>query len=101
MQWQPIETAPKSQVVLVFYKTALGKGRIVKARYIEKYTEIEDEDYFEGFHEYSEEKDEYFYPEGWVEMVDNWEEFSSVPMHDQKPTHWMPLPEAPDAFGTK
>lgn len=44
--------------------------------------------------EYDEEADAYIIPEGWWESVNFDEEFSAV---DMPVTHWMPLPEAPEA----
>lgn len=44
--------------------------------------------------EYDEEKDEYYFPEGWWEVIKNWDEYSCVAIADFV-THWMPLPEPP------
>lgn len=92
--WQLIETAPKSTTILVFYKNCFGNGRIVKARYVEKDTEESDGEYSDNA-EYNEEKDMYFTPEGWYELIDNWPDYSSCHIHEGEPTHWMPLPEFP------
>ena len=43
---------------------------------------------------YDEETDEYYFPEGWWEIIKNWDEYSSVAIGDFI-THWMPLPEPP------
>lgn len=48
--------------------------------------------------EYDEEKDEYYFPEGWWEVVKNWDEYSCVAIADFV-THWMPLPEPPKEDG--
>ena len=47
-----------------------------------------------GYEDYDEEKDEYYLPEGWWEVVKNCDEFSCVRIEDFV-THWMPLPEPP------
>lgn len=44
--------------------------------------------------EYDEETDEYYLPEGWWEVIKNWEDYSSIAISDFV-THWMPLPEPP------
>lgn len=46
--------------------------------------------------EYDEETDEYYLKEGWYEVIRNWDEYGSVVIGDFV-THWMPLPEAPEA----
>jgi len=44
--------------------------------------------------EYDEETDEYYMPEGWWEVIKNWDDYSCVAIGDFV-THWMPLPEPP------
>lgn len=44
--------------------------------------------------EYDEETDEYYFPEGWWEVIKNWDDYSCVAIEDTV-THWMPLPEPP------
>lgn len=46
--------------------------------------------------EYDEETDEYYMPEGWWEVIKNWDDYSCVAIGDFV-THWMPLPEPPKA----
>lgn len=45
--------------------------------------------------EYDEETDEYYMPEGWWEVIKNWNEYSCIGIEDTV-THWMPLPESPE-----
>ena len=44
--------------------------------------------------EYDEETDEYYFPDGWWEVIKNWDDYSCVAISDFV-THWMPLPEPP------
>ena len=44
--------------------------------------------------DYDEEADEYYFPEGWWEVIKNWDDYSCVAIEDTI-THWMPLPEPP------
>ena len=44
--------------------------------------------------EYNEEDDEYYMPEGWWEVIKNWDDYSCVAIGDFV-THWMPLPQPP------
>lgn len=91
MKWMPIEEAPKGAMVLVYYKNALGKSRIVKAFYAQKHTLECDED----FADYDEDADQYYAPEGWYEDIDNWDEFSSIRITCGEPTHFIPLSSIP------
>ena len=45
--------------------------------------------------EYSEEDDEYYFVEGWYEVIKNWGDYDSVVI-DDRPTHWMRQPEPPE-----
>lgn len=94
-KWMPIETAPKGKKIIVSYKNACGKDRTVFAKYIEKFTEESTCD-TECETDYSEDDDTFYLKEGWVELIDNWDEFSSVYFDSANiPTHWMPLPLPP------
>lgn len=94
-KWQTIDNAPKSGVqILIYYKNDCGKGRIIKAKYVAKFTE-ESSGMNDEFGEYSEEADEYYTPEGWYEMIDNWDEYSHVAIN-YAPTYWQSLPAPPE-----
>lgn len=93
-QWMPIEAAPKNTKIIVRYKNIYGKDRTVFAKYIEKFTEEAATEYET---DYCESDDTYYLKEGWVELIDNWDEFSSVYFDSQNvPTHWMSIPPAPE-----
>lgn len=83
MQWQPIESAPKGRIVLVHYKNELGNGRTVRARYY--LPETLDSDTTESG----------WADEGWYEESEAYEYLMPL---DGVPTHWMPLPPAPEAM---
>jgi hypothetical protein len=44
--------------------------------------------------EYDEETDEYYLPEGYYEIIKNWDDYSSITIEDFV-THYKPLPEPP------
>ena len=96
--WQSIETAPKNGThILLYYKNECNKERRIIGKYVAKFTEESTEE----FAEYSEEKDEYYTPEGWYEVIDNWDDYSHVAVHCA-PVKWMPIPSidaiAPPTF---
>ena len=95
-QWNPIETAPKNKKkIIVRYKNVLGKDRTVFAKYLDKFTEEATEG-TDCETDYCEDDDTFYCKEGWVELIDNWDEFSSVYFDSRNvPAHWMPLPPAP------
>ena len=51
---------------------------------------------FDGVAVYDEESDTDYWPQGWYEQIDNWEELSSVMVHEGEVTCWVPLPEFPE-----
>lgn len=88
MEWQPIDTAPKTgRTILLGYRNSHGNWRTMRGQWFSKEAIAEEweaiEDYdnpeeLEGWHETSVEADDV--PNCWA----------------TKPTHWMPLPEAPN-----
>lgn len=98
MKWISIEDRlPESGLkVSVHYKNSAGKGRTVYAFYAEKHT-VENHGDMDGeWCDYREDQDCYYLPVGWHEVIDNWEEYSSVVFDSaNKPTHWTPLLEPP------
>jgi hypothetical protein len=81
-EWMPIETAPKGRIVLVYYKNRLGNGRTMRARYYQPETLDSDT------------TDSGWADEGWYEESEAYEYLMPL---DGEPTHWAPLPPAPEA----
>lgn len=100
MTWKTIDSAPVGKEILVYYKNGCGKGRRIKAKYITKFTEesSDDPDYHEH-DEYDEASDTFYMLEGWYELIDNWDDFSFVAIHNT-PTHWHEMPELPTELST-
>lgn len=92
--WQPIESAPQHENVLITYQNELGKSHVIKARFVPRFTEETDSYLYESCDEYDEANDRYTLIEGWYEQIDNWDDYSEVFIH-HKPTHWQPLPTPP------
>ena len=99
MEWIGVyERLPEpGRPVLAHYLNRLGKHRIIKAMHaphmtLETSPESEDADYDES-------REIYVYPEGWYELIDNWDDFSSVGCDGIRITHWMPLPPPPTEGG--
>ena len=95
-QWHPASEPPPSEInVLCFYKNSLGKGRIVRATYYNKFeAEATDMDYWDYSDiDYKEDTDTYYCPEGYYESNENddvqWKISETV-------THWRDLPPMPE-----
>ena len=82
--WKSIETAPKNgRKVIVFYLNSNNLPRTVMARW------LTDEEAAET------DADGVGLEGGWYECIDNWDDYTEVAIHEGEPTHWMPLPAAP------
>lgn len=93
--WQDISTAPVLKSVLIHYKNKLGNSRIIKARFVPRFTVETNSDSDEIAQEYEEANDRYTLQEGWYEVIDNWDDFSSVLVNEGNPDAWHPLPLKP------
>ena len=91
-QWISVTESLPDKKCLAYYINELGNERKVCAKYIKKYSEEAGHD--DDWLEYSEADDTYYYPEGWYEMIDNWDDYNFVTINHQV-THWTPLPSPP------
>lgn len=91
------ERLPESgRPVLAFYTNRAGKGRRIRANYVAPKThEVDFADPDTQCVEYDEEADCFYLQAGWYELIDNWEEYSSIAVIEGDVSHWMPLPAQP------
>ena len=93
-KWIPVtERLPENDVpVLLSCKCGVGTY-ICDGFHTEKYS-VPMPFYADIDADYDEETDEYYFPEGWWEIIKNWDDYSCVAIEDTI-THWMPLPQPP------
>ncbi len=96
--WIPVAVLPAPCLkVIATYVNRLGNRRTIMAKWVPGKTEeahsLDDE-----FGEYDEATDTTYAPEGWYEVIDNLDDCTFVAVSEGVITHWMPLPEAPDAI---
>jgi hypothetical protein len=53
------------------------------------------DDFGDEYGDYDEDEDEYYWTEGWYELIDNWDAYRAVRINCEV-THWMPLPDGPE-----
>jgi hypothetical protein len=94
LTWRSVSELPEEdQIVIATYLNSYGKRRRVRAVYIRQYEEESDYDY-DSDYEYNEENDTYYLKEGWYELIDNWDDYSSVAIVEGVVDYWMPMPPA-------
>ena len=87
--------APNTKV-LAHYFNALGKGRTICAIWVPAKSRSDEGDLDrDDFLEYDEEGDKYYWPEGWYEAIENWEELGWVKVYEGEVVYWQPLPKWP------
>jgi hypothetical protein len=97
LRWRPVSELPEEgQIVIATYLNQFGKRRRVRAVYIRQYEEEESGEDDESCVEYCEEQDEWYLKEGWYELLDNWDAYSSVAIVEGVVDYWMPMPPAPE-----
>jgi len=89
------ERLPEPSVkVLAHYFNDLGKGRTICAIWVPAKTRSDsygDDD----FTEYDEESDTFYWPEGWYEAIENWDDLGYVKVDEGEVIYWQPLPKWP------
>ncbi len=81
--------------VIAYYLNALGNSRTILAEWVPAKTKADDGLTDDDFAEYDEESDEYYWPEGWYEVIENWDDYGAVFVNEGEITHWRPLPPGP------
>lgn len=82
--------------VLAHYFNALGNGRTICAIWVPAKSRSDNADLDDDdFLEYDEEDNEYYWPEGWYEAIENWEEYGWVKVYEGEVVYWQPLPKWP------
>lgn len=93
-RWIPVTERLPENDVHVLLSCKCGSGAYVcDGFHTEKYS-TPTQFYEDIDADYDEETDEYYFPEGWWEVIKNWDDYSCVAIEDTV-THWMPLPEPP------
>ena len=89
------EWLPEPNVkVLAHYFNDLGNGRTICAIWVPAKTRS-DSDGEDDFTEYDEETDKFYWPEGWYEQIENWEDLGWVRVYEGEVVCWQPLPKWP------
>jgi hypothetical protein len=81
--------------VIAHYLNDLGNSRTILAEWVPAKSRTDDCLVDDDFAEYDEEADEYYWPEGWYESIENWDDYGAVFVHEGMITHWQPLPRGP------
>jgi hypothetical protein len=98
---QPVAVSERlpepNRKVLAYYFNALGKGRTICAIWVPAKSRSDDLDLTDDdFREYDEESDKYYWPEGWYEAIENWDDYGWIRVNEGEPVYWQPLPKWPD-----
>ncbi len=98
LPWIPVgERLPESErTVLAYYLNSHSKVRRIRAEYIAAKTKGADDGWDSDCDaDYDEATDQSYWPAGWYEVMDNWDDLTHVAVVESEVTHWMPLPAAP------
>lgn len=80
--------------VLACYFNDLGNKRTICAIWVPAQTRIERYGK-DGFTEYDKEADAFYWPEGWYEQIENWEDLDWIRVYKGEVIYWQPLPQWP------
>ena len=80
--------------VLAHYFNSQGKGRTICAIWVPAKSRS-DSGGEEDFTEYDEETDTFYWPEGWYEVIENWDDLGYVKVYEGDVSQWQPLPQWP------
>ena len=93
------ERMPESgEHVLAYYTNSFSKGRRIRAEYVAAKSREVDWDMADPDTqcvEHDEQSDCFYLTAGWYELMDNWDEYSSIAVVEGVISHWMPLPAPP------
>lgn len=79
------------------HRNKYSRSGWVRAMYVARYSYEETAiDLCDIDCDYDEATDTYYIPEGWYELIENWDEYSFVALNAFTViTHWLPLPASP------
>jgi len=86
---------PAGTKVLAFYRNSMGVSRRICAEYIGKHWRDAFDFDQDCEADYDEATDQYYWPEGWYERVDNWDELTHLAVTEGEITHWRVMPAVP------
>jgi hypothetical protein len=81
--------------VLAYYLNDLGNGRTICAIWVPAKSRSENLWDDDDFTEYDKESGDRYWPEGWYEQIENWEDFGWVRVCEGEVVYWQPLPKWP------
>lgn len=84
---------PSGMPVIAFYRNSASVNRRIRAEYVAKHTREQSDDDLAS--EYDEETDTFYWPAGWYELVNNWDDYASIWVVEGEITHWHAMPAAP------
>lgn len=81
---------------LAYYLNSHGNGRTICAIWVPAKSRSDDADFADDdFTEYDEKDDKYYWPEGWYEQIENWDDFGWVKVYEGEVIYWQDLPNWP------